>query len=195
MVNLKLTTDHHSHWLARCLWVDQMGTLLWSISVSRSLVDRKPARCISQHRLLKHLLLTKAKLVDSIVIMGCYSLSVRLEQDLVFELLAFTQLQVEDEAWDVLQLLTEILHFQLSDLGMYEHHELPCTAKKKKKNEQLIFTKSLVALCVEIEVQSKSPVNLTHWSTIGSSVEIFHLVKVHSCLLLGCFWDWEAPKF
>ena len=62
--------------------------------------------------------------------LSCNSLSVRLEQDLVFELLAFTQLQVEDEAWDALQLLTEVLHFQLSYLGMDKHHELPRTAKK-----------------------------------------------------------------
>lgn len=74
----------------------------------------------------------------------CYSLGVRLEQDLVFELLAFTKLQVEDEAWDILQLLTKILHFQLPDLGMYKHHELPWTAKQK----QFIFPKSLVALYV-----------------------------------------------
>lgn len=60
----------------------------------------------------------------------CYSLRVWFQQDLVFELLAFTKLQVEDEAWDTMQLLTEILHFQLSDLGVYKHHELPCTVQK-----------------------------------------------------------------
>lgn len=68
--------------------------------------------------------------VDPALTKCCHSLSVWFEQDLVFELLAFTQLQVEDEAWDALQLLTEILHFQLSYLGVYEHHELPCAAKR-----------------------------------------------------------------
>lgn len=58
------------------------------------------------------------------------SLGVGLEQDLVFELLAFTQLQVEDEARDALKLLAEILHFQLSDLGVDKHQELPRAAEQ-----------------------------------------------------------------
>lgn len=49
----------------------------------------------------------------------------------MLELLALAQLQVEDEARDALQLLTEILHFQLSYLGVYEHHELPRTAPQR----------------------------------------------------------------
>lgn len=43
IVHLKLSTDHHSHWLARCLQADQMETSQWSISASRSLVDTKRA--------------------------------------------------------------------------------------------------------------------------------------------------------
>lgn len=65
----------------------------------------------------------------------CFSLSVGLEQDLMFELLAVTQLQVEDEAGDALQLLTQILHLQLSNLGMNEHHELPRAAKERKRKD------------------------------------------------------------
>lgn len=63
------------------------------------------------------------------------SLGAGLEQDLVFELLAFTQLQVEDEARDALKLLAEVLNFQLSDLGVDKHHELPWAAK-----QEAIFT-------------------------------------------------------
>lgn len=62
------------------------------------------------------------------------SLCVGLEQDLVFELLAFTQLQVEDKARDALKLLAEILHFQLSDLGVDKHQELPCAAEQDGVN-------------------------------------------------------------
>lgn len=58
------------------------------------------------------------------------SLGVGLEQDLVLELLAFAQLQVEDEARDALKLLAEVLDFQLSDLGVDKHHELPRAAKR-----------------------------------------------------------------
>ncbi len=80
-----------------------------------------------EHCLLEHPLLTEKKWLSDEC---CYALSVWLEQDLVFELLALTQLQVEDEAWDALQLLAEILHFEFSYLGVYEHHELPCAAKE-----------------------------------------------------------------
>lgn len=38
IVHLKLSTDRHSRWLARCPQADQMETSLWSISASRSLV-------------------------------------------------------------------------------------------------------------------------------------------------------------
>lgn len=62
-----------------------------------------------------------------------HSLSVWFKQDLVFELVAFTKLQVEDEAWDALQLLAEVLHLQLSDLCVYEHHELPGAANNKSE--------------------------------------------------------------
>lgn len=100
-----------------------METSQWSIAASRSLVDTKKGSWSTACESIQSGLKQTFKKC-------CYSLSVWFEQDLVFELLAFTQLQVEDEAWDALQLLTEILHFQLSYLGMYKHHELPCTAKK-----------------------------------------------------------------
>lgn len=48
----------------------------------------------------------------------------------MFELLAFTQLQVEDEA-RYLKFLAEVLNFQLSNLGMDKHHELPRAAKQE----------------------------------------------------------------
>lgn len=69
------------------------------------------------------------------------SLCVGLEQDLVFELLAFTQLQVEDEARDALKLLAEILHFQLSDLGVDKHQELPCAAEQDGVNFMSIISR------------------------------------------------------
>lgn len=43
IIQLKLSTDQCSHWLARCLRADQMETSLWSISASRSFVDTKRA--------------------------------------------------------------------------------------------------------------------------------------------------------
>lgn len=49
----------------------------------------------------------------------------------MFELLAFAQLQVEDEARDALKLPAEVLNFQLSNLGVDKHHELPWTAKRE----------------------------------------------------------------
>lgn len=62
-----------------------------------------------------------------------HSLCVRLEQDLVLELWAIIQLQVEEEASDALDLLTQILHSQVRNLGMNKHHEFPGAARQGQK--------------------------------------------------------------
>ena len=59
-------------------------------------------------------------------------LCVGLEQDLVFELLAFTKLEVKYETWDAVKLLTEVLHLQLPDLRMHKHHELQGAANRER---------------------------------------------------------------
>lgn len=67
----------------------------------------------------------------------CHSLSVGLEQDLVLELLAIIQLQVEEEASDALDLLTQILHSQVRNLGMYKHHEFPGAAGQGQRSPSI----------------------------------------------------------